>query len=152
MQTKLYIYKTYTHKMYTHETYTLQNVYTHAAYTHKTYIHAAYTVTKRILYRTYTEHIVYSRIFCLWCSIHYCIGLKRVLIENFFLWRPQLELHCHGALAGAKFNLTIQYPPKKSRQQWKIMRKFDILFCIDKKGVEGVKGGNRLTTHTVNSN
>jgi hypothetical protein len=49
----------------------LYKTYTHAAYTHKTYTHTAYTVTKRILYITYTEHTVYSRIFSLWSSMHY---------------------------------------------------------------------------------
>jgi hypothetical protein len=52
---------------------------THAAYTHKMYTHAAYTVTKRILYRT---HTVYSRIFSLWCSIHY--SFKKSSHWNFF--------------------------------------------------------------------
>jgi hypothetical protein len=43
-------------------------------YTHKTYTQAAYTVTKCILYRMYTEHTVYSRIFSIWCLKHYKKG------------------------------------------------------------------------------
>jgi hypothetical protein len=45
------------------------------------YTHAAYTVSKHILYRTYTEHVLPDFL----TGVPYTIALKRVLIENFFM-------------------------------------------------------------------
>jgi hypothetical protein len=87
----------------------LQNVYSQNVYSQNVYSQNVYSqnvfFTKRILtQRILTKRILTQRIlslnvysterilnilytpgFSLWCSIHYCIGLKRVLIENFLM-------------------------------------------------------------------
>jgi hypothetical protein len=66
-----------------------QNIYSRNVYSRSIYsqiVYAAYTVTKRILYRTYTEHTVLYCILPDFLSLVFhtlYIALKRILIEKF---------------------------------------------------------------------
>jgi hypothetical protein len=54
---QIHLQNIYSQNAYSRKACFTKRILTQRTYTHKTYTHAAYTVTKRILYRTYTEHI-----------------------------------------------------------------------------------------------